>query len=149
MGNPGNDGQSTTESTCDRNNMRINNVGASIQMRRMRFRKRIQAKNGIIKQILESRMKTKKMEGKPADAKSWLRQIKRDMDELHISDIEKWGGSKPTYDSDYRSRLVGERNRNIKYLNDHCERMFAAVNEMNRREERPYSRKEQSKIDQE
>ena len=115
-----------------RDKMRIKNVSASLQIRRIRLWKRMTKSNGLARKILESKMETKNMERKPAHTKSWIRQIERDMKDMNISNIETWNSKRPAYDPDYKPRLLGERERNLKCPNDHCERMFAAKNEMNR-----------------
>ncbi|CAL8079836.1 unnamed protein product [Calicophoron daubneyi] len=115
-----------------KNEMRIENVGTRVQIKRMRLWKRMQGRNGLAKKIVESKVEAKNKERKPAHTKSWLRQIERDMKDLNISNVEAWNSRKLAYDPDYRPRLLGERERNLKCPNDHCERKFAAVNEMNR-----------------
>ena len=112
--------------------MNLKNIGASIQIRRLKLWQRILEKNGITKKILESKIEVRQKGRKPAHTKSWIRQIERDMKELKITNIEIWRSSKTAYDPDYRPRLLGERERNIQCSNDHCERMFATVKEMNR-----------------
>ena len=129
--------------------MRIRNISACIQMRRIRLWKRVKEKNGMTRKILESKMETGKMGRKPAHTKSWLKQIERDIIELNIDSIENWKGSKPADDPDYRPRLLGERERHIKCSNDHCDRMFATVKEMNRhvRNDHTVTKEKEEKMD--
>ncbi|CAL8072627.1 unnamed protein product [Calicophoron daubneyi] len=112
--------------------MRIRNISATIQTKRLRLWKRIQRAHTLAGDILVSKIVTGRMGRKPAHTKSWLRQIEQDMRDLGIRDIGTWNSRKPSHDPDYRPRLLGERDRNLECPNEHCKRKFATIKEMNR-----------------